>query len=1200
MLINIIKKNVSFAQIVFTKTMTNLFQKSTPEERYMEKNALHKKMDTRPIKSNNKSKSISPYLITKTINKSETEQQSMTANAAQTSSLPKSVPLRSQLLQTLLPAVLIPLGVAGLIGSGIVAQKTQEHTQRTLESEARIASDVFYQLLKGEAQRIPVNVANNPLVIDAARTAGKSTEEEGLTKLSINELETKFAATKLLKPNRTLNNYLIKTVEIGKISKLFFTEKNGFNVAYNQITSDFVQSDEDWWIKVKNGSSPNQIEPKYDQSSKTFGFEINQAIIDPNNNQFLGVIKAVVPASSFSAVFSSILEDLNITDSKAVQLIALKEDGTVGVINTITATGTRSDQNQELLGGAEVAKNVINLLNFFQSEKEEKTTKHLQGMSLKPGISKLGGAVIFGQFDAQGRHYQLLTVPQTNLLVAVSIKQNQVQQTALQTSLIFLIVFIVLGAIMAVSIAILARRIAKSLGKLVTTAQQVSAGNLNIFAELTGASETQILAGVFNHLLERIKDFLADKERETEQVKMLAEVTAQIRQTLDQEIIFSTTVYGLQNLLNVDRVILYCFNPDFQSGKIKAESVSYPWRSGLSEVFQEELTVGAIELYKMGRSSCFENINFADLTDCNVELLRHLGVVANLMAPIVVGGELFGLLYAHQCSGPRVWKESEKQALQQVATQIGDALNQVKLLQQQQLTADFSQKLHETTSKLRESLDREQIFSAGVKGTRIDLNAERTIIYLLDEHKQGTIMAESVVTGWPTTIGKVIDHPLFAPEYLEQFQQGKVIAVENIEESNLTEEEVFRLKPLDVKANLIAPILVQGKLLGLLAAHQCSSVRRWQQNEIDFLRQVAIQLGFALEQATLLEQKEKISQEQRQQKEIFQRQLVQLINDVEGAASGDLTVRSEVSSGEIGTIADFFNSIVESLRTIVMQVKLTAVQVNNSLKENDTAVHQLADDALKQAEETTRTLDSIEQMTRSMQAVASSADKAAEVARTASYTAEASGEAMNLSVQSILELRETIGETAKKVKRLGESSQQISKVVSLINQIALQTNLLAINAGIEAARAGEDGQGFAVVAEEVGELATRCTIATQEIEKIVENIQQETTQVVKAMEQSTSQVVEGTRRVEDAKRSLGQIMEISCQIDHLVQAISEATVSQTQTSLSVSVLMKEIAQVSERTSSSSRQVSSALQQTVAVAKELQESVGAFRVEKKVS
>ena len=106
---------------------------------------------------------------------------------------------------------------------------------------------------------------------------------------------------------------------------------------------------------------------------------------------------------------------------------------------------------------------------------------------------------------------------------------------------------------------------------------------------------------------------------------------------------------------------------------------------------------------------------------------------------------------------------------------------------------------------------------------------------------------------------------------------------------------------------------------------------------------------------------------------------------------------------------------------------------------------------------------------------------------------------MNRTVEGISQLREKVAETAKKVKRLGESSQQISKAVSLINQIALQTKLLAINASIEAARAGEEGRGFAVVAEEVGELATQSAGATKEIEAIVENIQKETGEVVEAM-----------------------------------------------------------------------------------------------------
>ncbi|MBD2529322.1 methyl-accepting chemotaxis protein [Nostoc flagelliforme FACHB-838] len=337
------------------------------------------------------------------------------------------------------------------------------------------------------------------------------------------------------------------------------------------------------------------------------------------------------------------------------------------------------------------------------------------------------------------------------------------------------------------------------------------------------------------------------------------------------------------------------------------------------------------------------------------------------------------------------------------------------------------------------------------------------------------------------------------------------------------------------------------------------------------------------------------SEDERQQNETLQLQLLQLLNDVEGAARGDLTVRADVTAGEIGTVADFFNSIVESLRDIVTQVQEAATHVNSAIGSNEGAIRHLAEEALTQAAEINHTLDAVDQMTQSMQAVAENAEKAAFVANHAAHTATKSEHAMDLTVQNILSLRETVGETAKKVKRLGESSQQISRVVSLINQIAIQTNLLAINAGIEAARAGEEGQGFAVVAEEVGELAVRSAAATQEIEQIVENIQRETSEVVQAMEIGTTQVVEGTRIVEEAKQSLGEILDVSCQIDFLVQSISTATASQVETSQSVSQLMKDIAAISQRTSDSSRQVSESLQQTVEISQQLQETVETFKV-----
>ncbi|MEH2413003.1 methyl-accepting chemotaxis protein [Nostoc sp.] len=536
------------------------------------------------------------------------------------------------------------------------------------------------------------------------------------------------------------------------------------------------------------------------------------------------------------------------------------------------------------------------------------------------------------------------------------------------------------------------------------------------------------------------------------------------------------------------------------------------------------------------------------------------------------------------------------------------------LVKEQELDVEGVKLLADITLQIRRILKSEDIYHAAVKEVQRSLKTDRVIIYNLNPKTwDGVVVAESVTDNWPKMLGVQIDDRYFRERYIETYHDGQVQAIGGVLAegiANIYQDQSLKnadsyiqlLEKFAVKASLIVPIFAQEQLLGLLIAHHCETPRVWQQPEIDLFQQIATQIGYALEQAKLLEEIEKSrnvgiigSDEERQQKETLQQQLLELLSDVEGAARGDLTVRADVTPGEIGTVADFFNSIVESLRDIVTQVKKAAIQVNTAIGSNEGAIRDLAEEALTQAAEINRTLDAVDQMTQSMQAVAQSAEKAAFIANHATHTATKSGHAMDLTVQNILSLRETVGETAKKVKRLGESSQQISRVVSLINQIAIQTNLLAINAGIEAARAGEEGQGFAVVAEEVGELAVRSAAATQEIEQIVENIQRETSEVVQAMEIGTTQVVEGTQIVEEAKESLSEILDVSRQIDSLVQSISSATASQVETSQSVSQLMKDIAAVSKRTSDSSRQVSESLQQTVEISQQLQETVETFKV-----
>lgn len=534
--------------------------------------------------------------------------------------------------------------------------------------------------------------------------------------------------------------------------------------------------------------------------------------------------------------------------------------------------------------------------------------------------------------------------------------------------------------------------------------------------------------------------------------------------------------------------------------------------------------------------------------------------------------------------------------LNQMADSIEANLSAVR--QQEERSRLFA----EISAKIRESLNLEDILVTAVGESRQALNSDRVVVYRFNTNWNGKVIAESVGSGWVRTLGTELEDTCLREGHGGMYKEGRVRAIDNIYQAGLTDCHIKLLERFEVKANLVVPIIVNSQLFGLMIAHQCSGYRTWHPLQIELFTQVATQVGIALNQALLLEQveqarqeAEQLAQEQRQQKEAIQYQLIELLSEVEGATRGDLTVRADVTAGDIGTVADFFNAIVESLRQIVMQVKQTATQVNLSVGNNESAVRQLTYEALEQVQEITEALNSVEIMSLSIQEVATNASQAAEVARSASLTAQDGGKAMDRTVESILSLRETVAETAKKVKRLGEASQQISKVVSLINQIALQTNLLAINASIEAARAGEEGRGFAVVAEEVGALAAQSAAATKEIEQIVENIQKETSEVARAMELGTSQVVEGTTLVAEAKTSLGQILEVSQQIDQLVQSISDSTVSQSQMSESITQLMQEIAGISQRTSDSSREVSASLQETVEVAKQLQASVGTFNV-----
>jgi methyl-accepting chemotaxis protein PixJ len=199
-------------------------------------------------------------------------------------------------------------------------------------------------------------------------------------------------------------------------------------------------------------------------------------------------------------------------------------------------------------------------------------------------------------------------------------------------------------------------------------------------------------------------------------------------------------------------------------------------------------------------------------------------------------------------------------------------------------------------------------------------------------------------------------------------------------------------------------------------------------------------------------------------------------------------------------------------------------------------------------------------------------------------------------VEGILTIRNTVAETGKKVKRLGESSQKISKVVNLISSFAAQTNLLALNASIEAARAGEEGRGFAVVAEEVRSLARQSATATGEIEKLVASIQAETSEVAIAMEAGIEQVAIGTRLVDETRLSLDRVSATSNKIGTLVEAIAQAALLQAENSDRVTHSIDRVANIATKNSVRADDVQASFQELLNLARELQTNVDRFKIE----
>jgi twitching motility protein PilJ len=329
------------------------------------------------------------------------------------------------------------------------------------------------------------------------------------------------------------------------------------------------------------------------------------------------------------------------------------------------------------------------------------------------------------------------------------------------------------------------------------------------------------------------------------------------------------------------------------------------------------------------------------------------------------------------------------------------------------------------------------------------------------------------------------------------------------------------------------------------------------------------------------------------QNERNQEAILRLLDELGTLADGDLTVELEVSEDITGSIADSINYTVEALRELVVTINDTALEVDGTARQTEATASELAEAAENQNRQVGSATESITQMAGSIEQVSANAERASEVARQSVDIAHNGGEAVRRTIEGMTHIRGAIQDTSKRMKRLGESSQEIGDIVELINDIAEQTNILALNAAIQASTAGEAGRGFGVVADEVQRLAERAGSATRQIETLVRTIQSDTNEAILSMEQSTSGVVEGARLAENAGHALDEIENVSNAIARLIENISGAAHEQAQAAGEVSSTMGVIREITAQTAEGTAVTARSIGKLAALSADLRRSVAGF-------
>lgn len=351
------------------------------------------------------------------------------------------------------------------------------------------------------------------------------------------------------------------------------------------------------------------------------------------------------------------------------------------------------------------------------------------------------------------------------------------------------------------------------------------------------------------------------------------------------------------------------------------------------------------------------------------------------------------------------------------------------------------------------------------------------------------------------------------------------------------------------------------------------------------LAAITILLGFLLAWVFLVETKHQSS--------TVEESIMYLMNDLSTIAEGDLTVRARITEDITGAIADSINFTVSQLNSTIFGVNQSAEKVTEAASAVREKTDSVRESVINQASQIQTAADSVLSMTESISSVASSTEESAAVADESLQAVAEGREAVEAAINGMEQIRAQIQETSKRIKRLGEASQEVGEIVTLISDMTEQTNVLALNASIQAAAAGEAGRGFRAVATEVQRLAERSETALKRIVALIQTAQSETQNTIVAMERSTQQVVEGAQTTNRAGDALTKIEDVAAKLNKLMENIQQTTAAQTMDAGVISERIKEILKIAQTTATEMEEAASSIQGINTLADDLKSSVSMF-------